>query len=169
MIDYVEAARFCNAYGAHATTIDACRLGLAADPGNAMLYVYRAAAYDEFGRSEEAVADCEAAIRLDPQGKPAVLALITLALVRERLGDHAAALAAANDAIAIDPADREAHAVLGTVRAWHGEYPAAWPELECHWLPERIHFRTRFPELERVGRRGSRRPAAAAREQSGPR
>src|ERR1700722_20795123 len=42
MIDYVEAARFCNTYGAHATTIDACRLGLAADPDNAMLYVYRA-------------------------------------------------------------------------------------------------------------------------------
>jgi Tetratricopeptide repeat len=148
MIDYVEAARFCNAYGAHATTIDACRLGLAADPANPMLYVYRAVAYDEFGHSEEALADCEAAIRLDPHGKPAVLSLLTLALVRERLGDHTAALAAAQRAIALDPADREAHAMLGTVRAWHGEYPAAWPELECHWLPERIHFRTRFPDLD---------------------
>jgi hypothetical protein len=147
LIDYVEAARFCNAYGAHATTIDACRLGLAADPDNPMLYVYRAAAYDEFGRSAEAIADCEAAIRLDPHGKPAILALITLALVRERLGDHPAALAAAQSAIAIDPAEREAHAVLGTVRAWHGEYPAAWPELECHWLPERMQFRARFPDL----------------------
>lgn len=147
MIDYVEAARFCNVYGAHATTIDACRLGLAVDPDNPMLYVYRAAAYDEFGRSEEAAADCEAAIRLDPHGNPAVLALITLALVRERQGDHTAALAAAHNAIAVDPADREAHAVLGTVRAWHGEYPAAWPELECHWLPERIHFQKRFPDL----------------------
>jgi tetratricopeptide (TPR) repeat protein len=84
LIDYVEAARFCNAYGAHATTIDACRIGLSLDPANPMLYVYRAAAYDEFGRSEEAIADCEAAIRLDPHGKPAILALITLALVRER-------------------------------------------------------------------------------------
>jgi tetratricopeptide (TPR) repeat protein len=147
LIDYVEAARFCNAYGAHATTIDACRIGLSLDPANPMLYVYRAAAYDEFGRSEEAIADCEAAIRLDPHGKPAILALITLALVRERLHDHAAALAAARNAIAIDPADREARAVLGTVRAWHGEYPAAWLELECHWLPERMQFRARFPDL----------------------
>jgi tetratricopeptide (TPR) repeat protein len=147
LIDYVEAARFCNAYGAHATTIDACRIGLSLDPDNPMLYVYRAAAFDEFGRSAEAIADCEAAIRLDPHGKPAVLALITLALVHERLGDHAAALAAAQNAIAIDPAERQAHAVLGTVRAWHGEYPAAWPELECHWLPERMQFRARFPDL----------------------
>lgn len=146
-LDYVEAARFCNRYGAHATTIEAVRVGLTLQPDNPMLYVYRAAAYDEFGRSAEAAADCEAAIRLDPHGHPAVLALITLALVREREGDHAGALAAARQAIAIDPNDREAHACLGTVMAWHGEYPAAWPELECHWLPERVQVGRRFPEL----------------------
>lgn len=146
-LDYVDAARFCNAHGAHATTIDAVRIGLRLQPENPMLYVYRAAAYDEFGRSEEAIADCEAAIRLDPRGHSAVLALITLALVRERLGDRAGALDAAGRAIAIEPNDREAHACLGTIRAWHGEYPAAWPELECHWLPERMQCGKRFPEL----------------------
>jgi hypothetical protein len=146
-LDYVNAARFCNAHGAHATTIDACRIGLSLDPDNAMLYVYRACAYDEFGQSAEAVADCEAAIRLDPDGPAAVLALITLALVREREGDSAGALAAARSAIAIEPADREAHAALGTLLAWHGDYAAAWPELECHWLDERIQFRQRFPDL----------------------
>ena len=145
---YVNAARFCNAHGAHATTIDACRIGLSLDPDNALLYVYRACAYDEFGRSQEAVADCEAAIRLDPEGRAAVLALITLALVRERQGDHAAALAAAEHAIAIEPADREAHAALGTLGAWHGDYPAAWSELECHWLDERIQVHQRFPDLK---------------------
>jgi hypothetical protein len=145
-LDYVNAARFCNAHGAHATTIDACRIGLELAPDNVMLYVYRACAYDEFGRSDEAVADCESAIRIAPGGHAAVLALITLALVRERQGDHAAALAAAQRAIAIEPADREAHAALGTLRAWHGEFPAAWPELECHWLDERMQFRQRFPE-----------------------
>ena len=146
-LDYVDAARFCNAHGAHATTIDACRIGLSLDPDNAMLHVYRACAFDEFGRSAEAVADCEAAIRLDPGGHAAVLALITLALVRERQGDGAGALAAARSAIAIEPADREAHAALGTLLAWHGEYAAAWPELECHWLDERLQFRRRFPDL----------------------
>jgi len=146
-LDYVDAARFCNAHGAHATTIDAVRIGLTLHPDNPMLYVYRAAAYDEFGRSAEAVADCEAAIRLDPQGHAAVLALITLALVRERLGDRAGALEAATRAIAVEPNDREAHACLGTILAWHGEYRAAWPELECHWLPERLQFRQRFPDL----------------------
>ena len=50
---------FSNAHGAHATTIDAVRVGLSLDPGNAMLYVYRACAYDEIGRSDEAIADCE--------------------------------------------------------------------------------------------------------------
>jgi tetratricopeptide (TPR) repeat protein len=145
--DYVETARFCNAYGAHATTIDVVRIALTEQPGNPMLYVYRAAAYDEFGRSEEAAADCEAAIRLDPNGHAAVLALITLALVRERLGDRAGALDAAARAVAIEPNDREAHACLGTLRAWHGDYPAAWAELECHWLPERLQFRQRFPKL----------------------
>lgn len=146
-IDYVSAARFCNAHGAHATTIDACRIGLALDPGNAMLHVYRACAYDEFGRSAEAVADCEAALRLAPDGPAAVLALITVALVRERLGDGAGALEAARAAIALDPADREAHAALGTLLAWHGDFAPAWTELECHWLDERLAFRRRFPDL----------------------
>jgi hypothetical protein len=31
--------------------------------------------------------------------------------------------------------------------AWRGDFPAAWPELECHWLDERLHFRERFPDL----------------------
>jgi hypothetical protein len=146
-IDYVAAARFCNAHGAHATTIDACRIGLSLDPGNAMLHVYRACAYDELGRLPEAVADCESAVRLAPDGPAAVLGLITLALVRERLGDGAGALAAARAAIALEPADREAHAALGTLLAWHGDFAAAWPELECHWLDERIAFRRRFPDL----------------------
>ena len=146
-LDYADIARFCNGAGAHATTIDACRIGLSLDPKNAMLHVYRACAYDEFGRSAEAIADCEAALQLEPGGSTAVLALITLALVRERLGDHGGALAAAARAIALEPADREAHALLGTLRAWHGDYPAAWPELECHWLAERVRYAQRFPDL----------------------
>jgi hypothetical protein len=146
-LDYEDAARFCNAGGAHATTIDACRIGLALHPANAMLHVYRACAYDELGQLPEAVADCEAALALEPRGRAAVFALITLALVRERLGDSAGALAAALTAIALEPADREAHALLGTLRAWHGEYPAAWPELECHWIDERMQFMQRFPDL----------------------
>jgi len=146
-LDYADIARFCNAHGAHETTLDACRIGLSLDPENAMLYVYRACAYDELGRSSEAVVDCERAIELAPTGHPAVLASITLALVRERLGDPAGALAAAEAAIAISPADREAHAALGTLRAWHGDYRAAWPELECHWLDERLQFMQRFPDL----------------------
>jgi hypothetical protein len=146
-LDYADIARFCNASGAHATTIDACRIGLSIAPDDAMLHVYRAAAYDELGQGTEAVADCEAAVRLDPRGHAAVLALITLALVRERAGDAAGALAAAGAALAISPADHEAHALLGTLRAWHGDYPAAWPELECHWLDERLQFMRRFPGL----------------------
>ena len=145
--DYADIARFCNANGAHATTIDACRVGLSLDPDNPMLYVYRACAYDELGQLAEAVADCEAALRLAPRGTAAVYALITQALVRERLGDHGAAVDAALQAIALEPADREAHAALGTLLAWHGDYPAAWPELECHWLDERIAFRQRFSHL----------------------
>ena len=144
--NFVEAARFCNAIGAHATTLDAVRLGLSADPGNPMLYVYRACAYDEFGRSAEAIADCEAALALDPHGDAGVLALITLALVRERIGEPEAAFAAARAAIALDPAGHESHATLGTLLAWHGAYPAAWPELECHWIRERVTFMQRFPD-----------------------
>jgi hypothetical protein len=146
-LDFVEAARFCNASGAHATTIDVVRLGLQRDPDNSLLYVYRACAYDEFGRSAEAIADCESALRLDPAGPAGVLALITLALVRERSGEHAAALAAAEAAIALDPAGRESHAVRGTLLAWHGRYRAAWPELECHWIAERVSFMQRFAPL----------------------
>jgi hypothetical protein len=109
--------------------------------------VYRAAAYDEFGRSGEAMADCLRAIELAPKSDAAVLALITLALVRERIGDAQGAFDAARTAIEIDPAGRESHAVLGTLLAWHGAYPAAWPELECHWLDERITFMQRFDDL----------------------
>jgi hypothetical protein len=112
-----------------------------------MLHVYRACAYDELGQLPGAVADCEAALQLAPSGRIAVFALITLALVRERLGDSTGARAAAHAAIALEPADREAHAALGTLLAWHGEYPAAWPELECHWLDERMYFMRRFPDL----------------------
>jgi hypothetical protein len=144
-LDYVDVARFCNANGAHATTIDAVRTGLTLDPDNAMLYVYRAVAYDEFGRSDEALADCETAIRLAPGTAAAALAGITLTLVRERIGDTAGAIAAANAAIAVDPANHETHAVLGTILAWHGVYPAAWPELECHWIEERVACMQRFP------------------------
>jgi len=146
-MDFEAAARFANACGAYATTIDACRIGLARDPGSAMLHVYRACAYDELGRLDEAVADCEAALRIAPRAHSAVLALITLALVRERRGEPAGALAAARAAIAVDPRDREAHAALGTLLAWHGDWPAAWPELEGHWLDERLLFRRRFPDL----------------------
>ncbi len=146
-LDFVEAARFCNEHGAHATTIDAVRIGLEHDPDNAMLYVYRAAAYDEFGRSPEAIADCETVLRLAPGSPAAVLALITLALVRARIGDIDGAFAAARDAIAIDPAGRESHAVLGTLLAWQGAYPQAWPELECHWIAERVDMMRRFPDL----------------------
>src|ERR1019366_8087675 len=94
-LDYADVARFCNAHGAHATTIDACRIGLSLTPDDPMLYVYRACAYDELGQLAEAVADCEAALSLTPRGPAAVFALITLALVRERLGDHAGGLHAA--------------------------------------------------------------------------
>jgi tetratricopeptide (TPR) repeat protein len=146
-LDYAEAARVFNAYGEHASTIDACRIGLGENPNDPMLYVYRACAYDEFGQSAQAAADCATALRLAPSGRAAVFALITLALVRERQGDHAGAIDAAMTAISTEPADREAHALLGTLRAWHGDYPAAWPELECHWLDERIRFRERFPDL----------------------
>jgi hypothetical protein len=146
-LEYADVARFCNANGAHATTIDACRVGLSLHPDDPMLFVYRACAYDELGRLPEAVADCEAALRLAPRGQTAVLAHITLALVRERLGDHTGALEAVANAIAAEPADREAHALRGTLLAWRGDYPAAWPELECHWLDERLRFRERFPDL----------------------
>jgi tetratricopeptide (TPR) repeat protein len=146
-LDYADVARFCNANGAPATTIDACRIGLSLHPEDPMLHVYRACAYDELGRLAEAASDCEAALGLAPRGPAAVLALITLALVRERLGDHRGAFEAARTAIATEPADREAHALLGTLLAWQGDYPAAWPELECHWLDERIQFRRRFPDL----------------------
>ena len=144
-LDYVNVARFCNAHGAHATTIDAVRVGLTLAPENALLYVYRAVAYDEFGRSDEAIADCETAIRLAPGSEAAARAGITLALVRYRIGDVPGAVAAAQAAIAVDPANRETHAVLGTILAWEGAYPAAWPELECHWIEERVAFMQRFP------------------------
>jgi tetratricopeptide (TPR) repeat protein len=146
-MDFEAAARFANACGAYATTIDACRIGLARDPGNAMLHVYRACAYDEVGRLDEAVADCEAALRIAPRAHSAVLALITLALVHERRGDPAAAVGAARAAVAVEPGDREAHAALGTLLAWHGDWAAAWPELEGHWLDERLLFRRRFPDV----------------------
>ena len=144
-LDYADVARFANAHGAHATAIDACGIGLSLEPENALLYVHRAAAYDEFGRSAEAIADCERAIALEPHGRGAILAGITLALVHEREGRHGAALAAADAAIAIDPNERESHAVRGTLLAWNGAYPAAWAELECHWLDERIRCMHRFP------------------------
>ena len=146
-MDFAEAARFSNACGAYETAIEACRIGLARDPAHAMLHVYRACAYDDLGRLDEAVADCEAALRVEPRGHTAVLALITLALLRERLGDPGGALTAARAAIALEPAEREAHALLGTLLAWHGDYAAAWPELECHWLDERLQFRRRFPDV----------------------
>ncbi len=112
-----------------------------------MLHVYRACAYDELGRLQEAADDCATALRLEPRGSTAVLALVTLALVRERMGDSAAAFAAAHAAHRARAAEREAHALLGTLLAWHGEYPAAWPELECHWLDERLRFKRRFADL----------------------
>jgi hypothetical protein len=146
-MDFEAAARFANACGAYTTTIDACRVGLARNPANAMLHVYRACAYDELDRLDEAVADCEAALRIAPRAHSAVLALITLALVRERRADRAGALTAARAAIALEPDERDAHAALGTLLAWHGDWPAAWPELECHWLDERLTFRKRFPDL----------------------
>ena len=146
-MDFAEAARFSNACGAYETAIEACRIGLARDPAHAMLHVYRACAYDDLGRLDEAVADCEAALRVEPRGHTAVLALITLALLRERLGDPGGALTAARAAIALEPAEREAHALLGTLLSWHGDYAAAWPELECHWLDERLQFRRRFPDV----------------------
>ena len=112
-----------------------------------MLYVYRAVAYDELGRLPEALLDLYAALEIAPAGPIAVHARVTLALVRRRIGDLAGALDAAREAIATEPNDREAHALLGTLLAWNADYPAAWPELECHWLDERITYMAAYPDL----------------------
>jgi tetratricopeptide (TPR) repeat protein len=146
--DFAAAARFCNELGAYSTTIDLCRLGLARDPADAMLLVYRAVAHDELGASDDAARDLDAALARTADATTIVRARVSQALVRERLGDPAGALAAAEAAIAADPADPEGYAVRGTLRAWHGAWRDAWPDLEFHAGVERAAMRARFPDRD---------------------
>jgi hypothetical protein len=143
--DFAAAARFCNELGAYPTTIDLGRLGLAREPANAMLLVYRAVAHDELGATAAAAADLDAALAVATDAETIVRARVSQALVRERLGDAAGARASAAAAIAAGPSDPEAYAVRGTLRAWHGEWRAAWPDLVHHWQAENATMRARFP------------------------
>jgi len=150
-IDYADVARFCSAAGKHTAAMEACVLGLGLLPGDPLLLVRCAEAHDGLGEYEQAIAAARAALDAKPAPAIAAAAGTALALALESSGAFAAAREAALAAVTAAPDDRAAHAVLGSLLAWHGELAAAWPELECHWLDERIALGRRFARPEWSG------------------
>jgi hypothetical protein len=146
--DYADVARFCLQAGKHAVALEACEIGLRLRPGDAMLLVRRAQAYDALGDFDGAIAGCEAALALEPSPAVASLAAGVLTLALQSRGRTADALRAARRAIAAVPHALEARCAYGNVLAWSGDLIAAWPELECHWLDERRYVRERFGRAE---------------------
>jgi hypothetical protein len=143
-VDYEDVARFCSSAGRHAAALDACEIGLRLRGPDAALLVRRAQAHDGLGDYAAAIADCEAALALDPEPRVAVNAWVTLAYAHESDGQMMDACEAALRGIAIAPNRIEGHCAYGNVLARAGDLAPAWPQLECHWLAERIRYQQRF-------------------------
>jgi tetratricopeptide (TPR) repeat protein len=147
-VDYDDVARFCLEAGKQSVALEACEIGLRLRPGDPLLLVRRAQAYDALGDFDRAIADCEAALALGAPPAAAALAAGLQTLALQSCGRPADALRTARRAIAAAPHALEAHRALGNVLAWNGDLAAAWPELECHWLDERRYVRERFGRAE---------------------
>lgn len=143
-MDYADVARFCSAAGKHAVALDACAIGMRLHGRTPELLVRRALANDGLGRYDLAIAECVEALEADPAPDVAALAGAALTLALASAGSAQAALDAARLAISAAPDAIEPHCAYGNVLAWSGDWRAAWPELECHWLTERAAARTRF-------------------------
>ena len=73
---------------------------------------------------------------------------MTLALALESIDQTAAALDAARAAVTLTPDDAVPHCAFGNLLAWNGFLTEAWPEIECHWIGERIDMQRRFEKEE---------------------
>jgi hypothetical protein len=147
-LDYDDLARFCMERGRYHSALAACNMGLETHGRNPALLVRRAQIYDALENYGGAIADCRAALRLNPPAHVGAIVQTTLALALESIDQAAAALDAARAAIALAPDDVIPHCAYGNLLAWHGQLAAAWPEVECHWIQERIGFQRRFQKPE---------------------
>ena len=143
-IDYADVARFCSTAGRHTVALDACAIGMRLHGRTPELLVRRAQANDALGRFDLAIAECVEALKAAPAPAVAAVAAATLTLALESAGSTRAALDTARLTIADTPDAIEPHCAYGDVLARHGDWAAAWPELECHWLSERASMRKRF-------------------------
>jgi len=147
-LDYDDLARFFMAGGKYASAVAACNIGLGVHGRNPELLVLRAQAHDAQENYGAAIADCRQALRLGPSARVGALAEVTLALALESIDQTAAALDAARAAIGLAPDEAIPHCAYGNLLAWHGELTAAWLEIECHWIAERVAFQRRFGTTE---------------------
>ena len=146
-LDYDDLARFFIEAGKYLAAVEACNIGLTVRREPRLL-VRRAQAHDALDNYGAAIADCREALRRSPAPRIGALAETTLALALESIDQTPAALDAARAAIALAPDEVAPHCAYGNLLAWHGDLAAAWPEIECHWIAERIAFQRRFAKAE---------------------
>ncbi len=109
-----------------AGAVEAYTRAIEADPDFAEPLIDRSAALFELGRAREAIADCDAALRLNPLDAPA---LVNRGIFRSRFGDRAGALADWNEAIRAQPSFPGGWYSRGVDHGMRGEYRKAVADL----------------------------------------
>jgi hypothetical protein len=146
LLDYVNLAGTLNSQGKYAEAIEACRLGLQMRRNVPHLSAQLARAMLGLELAEEAIAACDAALKLD---STCVDAYLELATARRITGDRTGARAAAREALALDPESEHAHCVLATLLLWDGELRDGLCEQEWHWRREAELLEERFNASKR--------------------
>jgi tetratricopeptide (TPR) repeat protein len=83
-LDYDDLARFCMERGKYQSGLVACNMGLEVHGRNPALLVRRAQIYDALENYGGAIADCKAALHLNPPARVGAIVQTTLALALER-------------------------------------------------------------------------------------
>ncbi len=109
-----------------AGAVEAYSRAIEADPDFVEPLVDRSAALVELGRVREAIADCDAALRLNPLDGPI---LVNRGIFRSRLGDRTGGVADWNEAIRAHPSFPGGWYSRGVDHGMHGEYGEAVADL----------------------------------------
>jgi tetratricopeptide (TPR) repeat protein len=142
--DHANLARTLLTHGHYDGALTACSMGLQRTPDSAELHVLLARAFDGLGRRDDALAACERALALEPEGPSALEARIRQALLFFDVGDVPQAFAMAERAWNLAPDNVYVHALIGDLFAWNGDLSSAMGHIEWHWLDELTSCRKRF-------------------------
>jgi hypothetical protein len=146
-MDHANLAEALLREGKYRAAWSACDMGLATAPNNAALYVCLGRALDGLERPEEAIAACDAALRLEPAGATASAAWGVKAQIFTSLDEGQKALDAATRSLELAPQRVNALTLMGDVLSWNGDLRTALPFIEWNWVDEQRRCHERLGAL----------------------